>query len=228
MKRQFIFGTMLSAALAMGVSAQQPDQDRARSGQSQSDRTVTVTGCLQPASRPGSAGATTGDTTSRQGQAGSSSAQYILTDASMSGSASTGAAAGTGTTGTAAGAATGAGTGAATGAGASTPKSSSPDSSKTYRLTGGQSDQLQQYVNSQVEVTGRLVSQDDRRGTSGTGSAAGTGSTGAGTGAGTGTGAGAGAGTGSSGSMAGGGNMQTLQVTSVRQVSSSCTGGERR
>ena len=99
-------------------------------------------------------------------------------------------------------------------------------------MTGGQSDQLQQYVNSQVEVTGRLVSQDDRRGTSGTGAAAGTGSTGTGTGAGagtgTGTGAGAGTGTGSSGSMAGGGKMQTLQVTSVRQVSSSCTGGERR
>jgi hypothetical protein len=109
------------------------------------------------------------------------------------------------------------------------------DSGKTYRLTGGESDQLQKYVNSQVEVTGRLAPQSDRRGTSGTGSTTGTGSTGTGTGAGTGagtgtgsTGAGTGAGSSTSGSMAGDGNMQTLQVTSVRQVSSSCTGGAGR
>ena len=54
MKRQIIFGTMLSAVIATGVAAQQPPASGdpgARPGQSSdSAQTITVTGCLAAAS----------------------------------------------------------------------------------------------------------------------------------------------------------------------------------
>ena len=61
MKRQVIFGTMLSAALAVGISAQQPTTGTGASGSSQGEQTrsgsprsgaeVTLTGCLQSGER---------------------------------------------------------------------------------------------------------------------------------------------------------------------------------
>ena len=53
MKRQIIFGTMLSAVIATGVAAQQPPASGdpgSRPGQSSdSAQTITVTGCLAAA-----------------------------------------------------------------------------------------------------------------------------------------------------------------------------------
>jgi hypothetical protein len=109
----------------------------------------------------------------------------------------------------------------------------------SYRLSGGDNSELQRLVNSRVEVMGTL--QGDQRGGTGTsgtgaGTTSGTGATGTGTGS-TGTGTGstgsatgsASTGAGSSAGAAGGDrNMQTLRVSSVRQVSGSCSGGEGR
>jgi hypothetical protein len=194
MKRQIFFGTMLSAALAVGVSAQQtPPSSASTPGQSdRTAQTVTVTGCLQSgsgasgstASSP--AGAPAGAPAGQAGATSSSSGQYILANATTgSGSSATGT------------------TGATPPAGAS---SSSASTGKSYKLVGGDSEDLKKYVNSKVEVTGTL---DSKSSSSGAGSTGTTGSAGA-----------------SSSSMAG--SMPTLKVTSVRQVSGSCTGGENR
>src|SRR5690349_6485284 len=99
MKRQYIFGTMLSIALAAGVAAQEPAVGARPSAQSGSDspQTVTMTGCLQSASAAGSASSTgTGSTTA--GTAGTAtsgtasagatrSGGYILTNAAMASAA---------------------------------------------------------------------------------------------------------------------------------------------
>jgi hypothetical protein len=206
MKRQFMFGTMLAAVMAVGVGAQQPGQagSAGQAGQSSSDqssKSVTVTGCLQ--SSPSSGAPATGDTTSRQS---GSQAQYILTNASTASgtSGSSTGAAGTGTSGATAGS-----------------TRSSAGAAKTFRLQGGSSSDMQKYVNSKVEVTGTLASGSER-GTTGsaTGSATGTGTGSSSTGSAT--------GSTSSSATAGMSGSQTLRVTSVRQVSESCSGGEGR
>lgn len=198
MKRQIFFGTLLSTALAVGVGAQQtPPSSSSTPGQSdRSGQTVTVTGCLQSGS--GASGSTasspTGAPAGQAGATSSSSGQYILANATMgSGSSATGT------------------TGATPSAGAATPSagaSSSASTGKSYKLVGGDSEDLKKYVNSKVEVTGTL---DSKSSSSGAGSTGTTGSAGAGA---------------SSSSMAG--SMPSLKVTSVRQVSGSCTGGENR
>ena len=190
MKRQIFFGTMLSAALAVGVSAQQtPPSSASTPGQSdRSAQTVTVTGCLQSGSDASGSTASSpaGAPAGQAGATSSSSGQYILANATTgSGSSATGT------------------TGATPPAGAS---SSSASTGKSYKLVGGDSEDLKKYVNSKVEVTGTL---DSKSSSSGAGSTGTTGSAGA-----------------SSSSMAG--SMPTLKVTSVRQVSGSCTGGENR
>ena len=65
MKRQLIFGTMLSATLAVGVAAQQPPATGSTppAGQPPSDRpsasqSLTLTGCLKEAPGGGGAAAT--------------------------------------------------------------------------------------------------------------------------------------------------------------------------
>lgn len=192
MKRQLMFGTMLAAVMAVGVGAQQPGQpgSAGQAGQSSSDqssKSVTVTGCLQASP---SSGAAPGDTTSRQS---ASQAQYVLTNASTA-SGTSGSSTGTAGTGT-------------SGATAGSTRSSA-GAEKTFRLQGGNSSDLQKYVNSKVEVTGTLASGTERGTTGGaTGSATGSPSSSATAG------------------MSGG---QTLRVTSVRQVAESCSGGEAR
>ena len=162
---------------AAGISAQQADQDRPSSGQG-SARPVTVTGCLTSAAAGGGT-PSSADPSSRAGS-GSQSGQFVLTNAMVS----SGGSSGTGTSGTGAGggasstgagappSSAGAGTGTASGG---TKTGSSSGSGSSYRLTGG-SDNLQQYVNSRVEVTGTLQGA----GSSGSSTGAGTSATGTG------------------------------------------------
>jgi hypothetical protein len=101
---------------------------------------------------------------------------------------------------------------------------SSASAGKKFLLTGGDQQDLRRYVNSEVEVRGTLAKSSSSP--YGSGSAAGTSSstgssTGTGSGSGTSTGSGSSSGMGSSSSMSG--DHQTLRITSVRQVSSSCT-----
>ena len=148
MKRQLIFGTMLSATLAVGVAAQQPPATGSTppAGQPPSDRpsasqSLTLTGCLKEA--PGGGGGrdatAPGGATAGASQAGGG---FILTDAKPAGSMAGGA--------TAPGAATG-----TAGAGA-TGTTGSASAQSTYRLTGG--DNLKQYVGQKVELTGTPAS----------------------------------------------------------------------
>jgi hypothetical protein len=236
MKRQFIFGTMLSAALAVGVAAQQPpagttppgspttDSDRA--AQSQTGQTMTLTGCLQAANAgaagsPGAAGAPAG--AAGASAAGQGRGGFILTNVSPAGSMATGATGPGAPTGNATPSTTGTATGTAGRSSASGAATASAAS--IYRLMGGESQNLQQYVGQRVEVTGTTgagmgsASSPTAGGASSAGAAtAGAPTTGAGTPAGT-----AGApGTTASGSSQTRGQGQALRVTSVRPTGEQC------
>jgi hypothetical protein len=188
MKRQIIFGTMLSAALAVGVAAQQPPSAPGQppstpstsSSQSQSDsaKTVTMTGCLQAASSSGGGAAAQPGAPGAPGAgAGASQAKsFILASASPAGSASKEP--------------------GAPGAPAATAGTSG--SGSTYRLTGGDDQNLEKYIGQRVEVTGRLSGRS-------AGSSSGAGAPGAGAGA--------------SGSSQSG---PALSVSSVRSTGESC------
>jgi len=147
MKRQFIFGTILSAAFAVGAAAQQPPTSAQTPGQSsEASKTVTMAGCLQSA---GASSTTPGAPASATaGAAGG----FILANASAktaggSSPSSTGSAAGTPTGSSSAGA------GASTGTSGSRPGSMA---GTTYRLTGGDDKDLQKYVGQKIEVTGSV------------------------------------------------------------------------
>ena len=192
MKRSILFGTILSAALATGLSAQTPQTSGAGSSDSQpSGQQVTITGCLKSGDASSSAAGsavtgatgTAGATDTKPGAAGGG---YILANAKPGSSASS-----TGTAGTA---------GSAAGATAGT--SGSASAGATYKLQGGDPSDLSKYANSQVEVRGTLSSAS----ASSTGSATGaTGSTSASRESGTSS------------------NMPTLRISSVSQISSSCS-----
>lgn len=136
MKRNLILGTVFSAALAIGVSAQTTGAQTPQQQSSQENQQVTVTGCLQNADMAGATAGTSG-TTGTTGQAQtqpSREAQFMLTNAKIS---SGGTAGTTGTTGT---------------AGSMASK---------FKLMGHE-DELRQHLNSQVEIRGTLQRGADR------------------------------------------------------------------
>ena len=201
MKRNMLFGTMLSAVLAVGLNAQTGTQTPATQGQeSQKQQQVTVTGCLMEGAgmTAGATGTGSGTSTGTSGtqtsaqRSGSTDAKFHLTNAQITPAGKT-ATGGTGTTGT---------TGAPSGTTGAT-------SNTKVQLVGGDQQDLQRYINSQVEVTGVLVT--DRSGA------------GAGTGTGTGTGTGSATGAASASRQSGDSMTQRVRVTSVRQVSTTCT-----
>lgn len=212
MKRHVLVGTVLSAALAVGLGAQTGStgsQTPAKQGQpSQNQQQVTVTGCLMEgagmmaaASGATGSGTATGTATSTgtsgtQTRSGSTDAKFNLTNAQITPANKT-ATTGTGTAGT--------GTSGTTGT----------TSDTKVQLVGGDTQDLQRYVNSQVEVSGVLITNQSDRSRAGAGT---------GTATGTGTGTGTGSATGSPSSRQGGDQMtQRVRVTSVRQISTSCT-----
>jgi hypothetical protein len=203
MKRNIFFGTLFSAALAVGVAAQgTATGSQQSSAQNQRNQQVTVTGCLKTADSAGATAGTTGTGTagSQAGSTARGGAQFMLTDAKITSRGSGAATSGTSGTGT--------GTGAA-GAGASATGASE---NNRFLLTGGDQQDLKKYLNSEVEIRGTL--QGSNRSGAGTGAAAGTG-----TGTGTGTGA-ATSGTRAQNDQ----NAQMLRVTSVTQKSATCAG----
>ena len=154
MKRNILFGSVLAAALSVGLGAQAPTgapQDPAAPPSSprpapsaqapsakddSSSKSVTVTGCLQAdsASATGTSGtaAPAGGGAAGGGAASSSKSEsFILANAST-GSGASGAA---GTAGSASG-----------------------SSASQYKLMGGNKSDLTKYVNSKVEIKGKLDS----------------------------------------------------------------------
>jgi hypothetical protein len=143
MRRQLMFGTVFSAALAVAAAAQQPPTPGGQAGStpSRSDSAqTTVTGCLRSADAKatGTSGSPTGSPTGAPSTPSASSSSraggFILTDVSPSDSAA-GAATPSTPTGTA-------------GATSSSDK-------KGYRLTGSSSE-LSSLVGKRVEITGTL------------------------------------------------------------------------
>jgi len=132
MKRQFMLGTVFSAALAVGAYAQSAgqsptgQQDASRS--SSTAQTVTVTGCL----KADSAAATSPGAPASPG-ASSAAAGYILTDVSPSAGASN----------------------PASPTESPNPTATSGTSSATYKLTGSTSD-FTSLVRKKVEVKGTV------------------------------------------------------------------------
>jgi hypothetical protein len=226
MRRDFMLGTVFSAALAVAVSAQsgsqEPTANQDRTGgnanRGATAQTVTVTGCLRPAESTGSsgagsaasgtgAGASATPSTANQRTGTAATAGYILTDASVSNSS--GAASSTGTAGST--------TPTNPPANPSTGAATSGKSGTTYRLTGSGSD-FSSLVGKRVEVKGTLQNRTGSSSGSETGSTPGstpnpTGST-------------AGGGQGESartGAMSGMNNMPQLRATSVKEVPGSCS-----
>ncbi len=185
MKRNLVLGTVFSAALAVGVSAQTTGAQTGQQSSEQKNQQVTVTGCLENADMAGGAAGTTGTgTTGTTGQSrSSSSAEFMLTHAKITSG-------GTGTAGT-----TGTGTTGTTGAMSSMNK---------FKLMGGNQQELREYLNSQVEIRGTLQREMDRSSGAATGTAQS-----------------------QTQRKSEDENVQTIRVTSVKQVSKTCTGADR-
>ncbi len=159
MKRNILFGSVLAAALSVGLAAQSPagaPQDptappssprpspsaQAPSQKDDSSKTVTVTGCLKSDSAsatgtsgtaaPAGGGAPAGGAPAG-GASSSKSESFILANASTGSGSSTGAPGAAGTAG-------------------------SSSSASQYKLSGGSKSDLTKYVNSKVEIKGKLDS----------------------------------------------------------------------
>lgn len=136
MRRQFLFSTVIAAAMAVGVGAQQSSPSGYQSSQSSSDKAVSVTGCVERGTggATGTTGSAAGGATA--GSTTSSSGQFVLKNV-MAGSSST-AGSTTGTTGSSA--------------------SSLPSSATTQglKLIASASDDLDKYVGKKVEVKGTI------------------------------------------------------------------------
>jgi hypothetical protein len=202
MKRSILFAVLFSTALAVGTSAQSTGgQTPSQPGSSDQ---ITVTGCLQSGDSAGATGTSGAGSTGAgaTGAAGSrgSRGEFVLTNARM-GTGSPSGGTGASNTGTA---------GRPTGS----PSSSIPAGMTRLKLEGRQPE-LQKYANSQVEVSGKLdKSAASGSIASGSATAGATGATGA-------TGSGAAA-TGSAADSRQ--DIPTLRVSSVRQVSPTCSG----
>ena len=156
MKRNILFGSVLAAALSVGLGAQAPSgapQDPtappscprpspSAQAPSQKDdsssKTITVTGCLQAdsasatgTSGAGAPGAPAGGAPAGGAASSSKSESFILANASE---------------------------GSGAGAAAGTAGSASKSSASQYKLMGGNKSDLTKYVNSKVEIKGKLDS----------------------------------------------------------------------
>lgn len=137
-----------------------------------------MTGCLQNADMAG--GGTAGTTgTGTAGTSGQARAEFMLTNAKVtSGGSGTAGTTGTGATGTA----------------------GAMSSNTKFKLTGGNQQELREYLNSQVEIRGTLQKESPSSG------------------------AAAGTGTGATGQKKMDDDVQTIRVTSVKQVAKTCSG----
>jgi len=133
MKRNILFGSVLAAALSVGVGAQAQTGAQAAGSMAKSGTdAVTVTGCLQGADGVGGS-ATKSDPSKID--------QFVLANPMPS----TGAAGGATSSPSATAGTSGSTTPSATGSGAG-----------SYVLTGGQKDELRTMANSKVEITGKF------------------------------------------------------------------------
>jgi hypothetical protein len=214
MKRNILFGSVLAAALSVGIGAQTPagggqtptgqppagqtpmgggtqtPRGGAQGGGSMakgSNDAITVTGCLQPADGSGMGVSKTDP---------SKADKFVLANVMAGAGASGGAMANpSGSTGTA-------------GASASTGSSAS-GTSMNYALSGGKKDELRTMANSKVEITGK-IDHAPTAGTSNNGATSATGTTGSAM---------------STGSRApeSEASGRTLKIDTIRKIAGSCS-----
>ena len=153
MKRNILFGSVLAAALSIGVGAQgqAPGAQAGGTMAKDSHDAITVTGCLQPADGSGT---------------GVSKTDPAKADTFVLANATTGSGAGAGASAAPAG---------TTGSSAS---STSPSGKGTnYALSGAKKEELRSMANSKVEITGQ-IEHGPAAGTSNNGASSATGTTG--------------------------------------------------
>lgn len=95
MKRQIFFGTVLAAAMSVGLGAQQ--YGSSSQNQSEKSNTVTVTGCVEPSSQSAATGTTGSNPTS---SSASTDAKYMLTNVAFGASSSSASSMSSSTAGT--------------------------------------------------------------------------------------------------------------------------------
>jgi hypothetical protein len=218
MNRTLAFAAVFAAAMAVGASAQygNPQEKSKSSRDRDNNKEVTVSGCLRSGDIAGTTGTTGSEPGSTSRSTASTRAQFYLANPTFtSGGPSSSSTTTnppttsyptnppttpppTGTTGNPTTGATTSGTEAANG----------------IRLMGGDKDKLERLVNHQVEIKGRLE---------GTGYGSGAGSTSSTTGS---TSSTAGS-TSSTGATMASGMGQTLHVSSIKDIASTCSASQR-
>ena len=157
MKRNILVGSMLCAVVTVGAAAQSAAPSAQPSDQKPNahNQTMTITGCLQGVGPAASATGTSGSAT----KAPSKADTFILANATAAPNGGP----------TAAGAvapdsrpAASIGTTPAPSTQAGSPSASTADAAE-YRLAGGDKDQLRRYVDSKVEITGKIEGPAEAR-----------------------------------------------------------------
>lgn len=151
MKRNILVGSMLCAVVTVGAAAQSAAPSGQPSDQKPNARnqTTTITGCLQEAGPAASATGTSGSAT----KAPSKADTFILANATASPIQGPTTAASAPLPDSRPAASIGTTPSASTPAGS--PRASTADAAQ-YKLSGGDKDQLRRYVDSKVEITGKI------------------------------------------------------------------------
>jgi hypothetical protein len=151
MKRNILVGSMLCAALTVGAAAQSPAPSGQTSDQKQPtpNQTMTITGCLQEAGSAVSATGTSGSATKSPSKADN----FVLANATAAATGGTTTAGAVASPDSRPAANTGTSPSAGTAVGSS---SASRADAAQYKLSGGDKDQLRRYVDSKVEITGKI------------------------------------------------------------------------
>jgi len=151
MKRNILVGSMLCAVVTVGAAAQSAAPSAQPSDQKPNahNQTMTITGCLQGVGPAASATGTSGSAT----KAPSKADTFILANAIAAPNGGPTAAGAVAPVDSRPAASIGTTPAASTPAGS--PSASTADAAE-YKLAGGDKDQLRRYVDSKVEITGKI------------------------------------------------------------------------
>ena len=158
MKRNILVGSMLCAVVTVGAAAQSAAPSAQPSDQKPNahNQTMTITGCLQGVGPAASATGTSGSAT----KAPSKADAFILANATAAPNGGPTAAGAVAPVDSRPAASIGTTPAASTPAGS--PSASTADAAE-YKLAGGDKDQLRRYVDSKVEITGKIEGPAEAR-----------------------------------------------------------------
>ncbi len=210
MRRNILFGSVLAAALSVGVAAQSGStspQNPSATAESRTEQMLTVTGCLQ-ASDELSATGTSGSATAKTADA-SDADHFILKNVEQGSSSSMASSSSAAREGSSARSTTGSAQSEASATRGTSGSSTMGTPTTQYQLAGGDKDQLRRYANSKVEIQGRIDTHANAGNSPQTPAGVDKGTTGS--------------------TMSGGNRMpqtnsaiETLRIESIRQIAASC------